>query len=360
MCGKSGEKIMKIINKKNISPLLDAAKKAWTVYAPQKFTGEDMMFAPVGKDSEVVLGNEDTVISPKDIFFPQLETMFEFDKDKIKPTVENSPKMIFGIKPCDLEGVLFTDEFFKRNFEDAYYLSRADKRFLVTVACLKPPRPDACFCTSAKTGPFAESGFDLQLIDNGENYLVQIGSSQGEEFVKKHGKFFKNAPSGAEGIVVELKNKAEKSIEVKVDFDAVVEKMKDEKFDPQEIYDCISERCIYCGACLYTCPTCTCFNVTDNALGKKGERVRTWDTCVYEGYTREASGHNPRKTKNLRTARRYEHKLRYDQKVANTPGCIACGRCLSSCPVKLGMSKFIEEIMQKEGSKKCLKQNAAV
>lgn len=352
---------MKIINKKDIAKLLDAAKNGWEIYAPQKFTGEDVMFAPLGKDSEVILDDADTVISPKDIFFPQLETMFEFEKGKIKPTVENSPKMIFGIKPCDLKGVLFADEFFKRNFEDAYYLSRTDKRFLVTVACLKPPRPDACFCTSAKTGPFAESGFDLQLVDNGENYFVQIGSKQGEEFVEKHNKFFKDAPDGTDSKTAELKDKAEKSVEVKVDFDAATECMKDEKFDPEEIYKRTAERCIYCGACLYACPTCTCFNVTDNACGEKGERIRIWDTCIFEGYTREASGHNPRKTKDLRTARRYEHKLRYDYKVTNTSGCIACGRCLASCPVKLGMSKFIEEITQKkEGSKKCQKQNAAV
>lgn len=351
---------MKTINKKDISHLLEAVKKDYQVYAPLEFTGGDIMFAPLDDKNKIVLGDTDTIISPKDIFFPQLETMFEFDKGKIKPTVENSPKMIFGIKPCDLKGILFADEFFKRDFEDAYYLSRADKRFLVTIACLQPPRPDACFCTSAKTGPFAENGFDLQLVDNGDYYFVQTGSEQGEEFIEKHAKFFKNAPR-AENIISELKEKAEKSLQVEVDFDKAIECMKDEKFDPQELYNQIAERCIYCGACLYTCPTCTCFNVSDNACKDKGMRLRLWDTCIFEGYTREASGHNPRKTKDLRTARRYEHKLRYDYKVSETSGCIGCGRCFASCPVQLGMSKFIEEITtKKEGIKKCQKANATL
>jgi ferredoxin len=255
--------------------------------------------------------------------------------------------MVFGIKPCDLKGVLFADEFFKRDFEDAYYLGRTQNRFIVTTACLTPPRPEACFCTSAKTGPFADKGFDLQLIDDGNSFIVETGSKKGEEFVKNYSKFFAQASADAEGKINQLKQKAEQSVEVKVDFDKAIEMMKDEGFDPQENYKRIAERCLYCGACLYTCPTCTCFNVMENACPDKGERIRNWDGCVFEGYTREASGHNPRKTKDLRTARRYEHKLRYDYKVTNTSGCIACGRCLSSCPVNIGMSKFIEEITQK-------------
>ena len=127
-----------------------------------------------------------------------------------------------------------------------------------------------------------------------------------------------------------------------------LELMKKGDFNPEENYKRISEKCIYCGACLYTCPTCTCFNVFDNVEGNQGERCRNWDGCIFEGYTREASGHNPRKTKVLRTARRYEHKLKYDHETTGMSGCVGCGRCLSSCPVSIGMSKFIQEITEEK------------
>ena len=40
-----------------------------------------------------------------------------------------------------------------------------------------------------------------------------------------------------------------------------------------------------------------------------GLRARTWDACLYGGFTREASGHNPRASQALRLKRRHEHKL---------------------------------------------------
>ncbi|MCG2712330.1 MAG: 4Fe-4S dicluster domain-containing protein [Candidatus Omnitrophica bacterium] len=340
----------KIIKKKDIKGLLKQASKEWSIYVPQKVLGGDIWFEELSKEDKaldrIALGDEDIIISPKGLFFPQSETMFEFDKGKIKETLETSPKLLFGIKPCDLKGVLFADEFFKRNFEDKYYLSRAQDRLIVTIGCLKPPRPSACFCTSAKTGPFSDGGYDLQLVDSGEAYLVEVGSLKGEKFLEKNKAFFKDTQAGADETIGQIKSKAAKALELKVDFEKSLELMKDNKFIPKENYKRISERCLYCGACLYTCPTCTCFNVFDQSKGGKGERCRIWDGCIFSGYTRETSGHNPREEKWIRASRRYEHKLRYDYKVAGTSGCVGCGRCLSSCPVNIGMSKFIQEITE--------------
>jgi len=86
--------------------------------------------------------------------------------------------------------------------------------------------------------------------------------------------------------------------------------------------------------------------VFDEKRGNWGIRYRNWDACVFEGYTREASGHNPRSQKWVRTSRRYEHKLKYDYLTTGMSGCVGCGRCLASCPVDIGMSKFIQEITE--------------
>ncbi len=343
----------KLIAKEDIKDLLKELAVEWDVYVPQKKDGQDIWFEVLPRDksdmdkslNNVALGDEDIVISPKDIFFPQVEQMFGFKGKDIKETAEHSPKLLFGIKPCDLAGILFVDDFFKRNIEDKYYLSRSKDRLIVTIGCLKPPRPNACFCTSAQTGPFAEAGYDLQLVDNEDSYYVEVGSEKGKEFVAKYEKFFKDSKEN--NAINDIKIKAQEAVELKVLFKNAIELMKKPDFIPQENYERIAERCIYCGACLYTCPTCTCFNVFDNAKEGFGERCRNWDGCVFEGYTREASGHNPRKTKASRASRRYEHKLKYDYEVTGISGCIGCGRCLSSCPVNIGMSKFIQEITEK-------------
>src|SRR5690606_37616370 len=56
----------------------------------------------------------------------------------------------------------------------------------------------------------------------------------------------------------------------------------------------IAEKCIACGTCTYNCPECHCFNIVDLELASGGERLRTWDGCMYPMFTQHASGHNPR------------------------------------------------------------------
>ena len=220
------------------------------------------------------------------------------------------------------------------------------KRLIVVQGCLKPPRPDALFCTSTKTGPFSEAGYDLQLIESGDFYYVEIGSKNGQDFVSEHKMFFEEQKHESEKIIEQIKSDAKDAISLRIDFSKALELMAKDDFTPEEAYRHIAERCIFCGACIYACPTCTCFNIFDNVKDGLGERVRIWDACVFEGYTREASGYNPRKEKWLRTARRYEHKLKYDYAETGISGCIGCGRCLARCPVSLGMSKFVKEITE--------------
>ena len=340
----------KVIAKNKIKDLLRETTKEWTTYVPQKHIGDDVLIDMLPKENlenaldNIALGDANVIISPKEIFFPQVETLFEFKDGEIKETIEVAPKMLFGVKACDLKAILFCDEFFKRNYEDIYYLSRMKDRFIVAIGCLNPPRPNACFCTSTGTGPFAEKGYDLQLIDNGDEYLIEVGSDKGKEFLAKYKDYFKDFTGDAPKTIKKVKDEAANKVTLKVDFEKALKLMTEKDFE--ENYKRIGDRCISCGGCVYACPTCTCFNVYDNAIESEGTRVRTWDGCVFSGYTREASGHNPRSEKWQTTARRYEHKLKYDYIVAEMSGCVGCGRCLTSCPVEIGMSKFIQEITE--------------
>jgi ferredoxin len=343
------------IRKADVKELLHSAAGQWQTYVPLKNAYGDTLFTILPKDGgefkqaldRLYVGGEWVVISPKDIFFPQAESMFTFGERGFREEVEVSKKLIFGIAACDTKAVLFSDAFFKRNFQDKYYLSRAENRLIVTVGCLRPPRPKACFCTSVKTGPFLETGYDLQLVDIGEEYLVEIGSVQGEDFLNSYSSLFKNPTDNEVEQAKAVKSRAAQAVELKVDFEKALEVMQTNRVF-KENYRSISERCIYCAGCIYTCPSCTCFNVFDEKRENHGVRKRNWDACVFEGYTREASGHNPRKEKWLRTARRYEHKLKYDYSVTGSSGCVGCGRCFASCPVNIGMSGFIAEITQSE------------
>lgn len=346
-----------LLKKADVKALCMEACNEWETYAPLEGMGQDIQFVKINdkeKNSsldKLNLDYESLVISPKVIGFPQLEPLFEFQGPKITETVQpRRKKLLFGLRACDLKGILFVDEFFKRNFEDIYYLNRSADRLLILVGCKVPPRD--CFCTSTKTGPFLpaprqlgegqESDFDLQMVDVGDAYLVEIGSKKGEEFIETYGEFFDEASEQMIEESERAKSAAEQAVTRKVDFEKAIKNFCEDKF-PKDTYEKIAQRCIYCGGCLYVCPTCTCFNVFDEKQRNSGRRYRNWDACVLEGYTREASGHNPRHEKWLRTARRYEHKLKYDYLTTGISGCVGCGRCLASCPVDIGIIQVIEE-----------------
>ena len=347
-----------LLKKDKLNDLLISASSDWETYVPLKdFTGEAqfMKLPDEHKESSLNKLNLDykyLVIPPKVLGFPQLESLLESQDEKIIETVQTTAKrLLFGLRACDVKGMLFMDDFFRRNFEDIYYLSRSTDKFLVIVGCQHPL--ESCFCTSTKTGPFLPlpeetnkgkyNDFDLQLVELTDEYIVEIGSKRGEEFINNYQNYFSQASKQDIERSRITKRKAESAVKLKVDFQKAINKFCENKV-PQKIYERIAERCIYCGGCVYVCPTCSCFNVFDEKKENYAKRYRNWDACVFQGYTRQASGYNPRPEEWIRTSRRYEHKLKYDYLVNGISGCVGCGRCLLSCPVNIGMSQVIQEV----------------
>ena len=71
----------------------------------------------------------------------------------------------------------------------------------------------------------------------------------------------------------------------------------------------LTRRCLGCGACAYTCPTCHCFDIVDEGNAAGGVRVRNWDACQFAMFTAHASGHNPRSVQSQRQRQRIYHKF---------------------------------------------------
>ncbi len=127
----------RILLKRNINELLARAAEVREVYLPLEGPGGDVQFLRLQETEELDnlnLNYDQLIIPPKNIAFPQLESLFEFKDGEINPTVPvPSPHLFFGLRACDLKGILFVDEFFRRNFDDIYYLKRKEERLTVVV-----------------------------------------------------------------------------------------------------------------------------------------------------------------------------------------------------------------------------------
>jgi ferredoxin len=330
-----------ILPKSNIKKLLAKAAEAAQVYAPVKDIGGDVNFRLVNDDDEVSLDSGKTVIGPKKVFFPQSEILLKFNNNELSSCEQYAHKILFGVSSCDLAAILFTDVFWRRHYEDAYYLSRIKDRLIIVNGCREVK--DECFCKEAGTGPFAKEGFDLQLIDSDVDFFVEAATRAGMEFAAKYNDCFFEATDFQVKELSAIKKEAENKALPEIGFKTAIDKLKTNNILHEQI-DRIAAKCICCGGCLYVCPTCTCFNVYDKGTEKEGTRSRNWDTCVFEGYTREASGHNPRKDIRTRTIRRFEHKLKYDMMTTGRSGCVGCGRCRNTCPVDISIEKLIRKL----------------
>jgi sulfhydrogenase subunit beta (sulfur reductase) len=333
----------KVIKKEDIADFLDTLLKDYEVFAPVK-RDRLVVFDQIHSGREAFLTFTATVMSPKEILLPQSETLFTYSStdsaaDLEVPSGREKPRLIFGIHPCDVKSLVFLDRIFnEEEYKDVYYLERRKGMVVVSMGCIKPRL--TCFCTSVGGGPFSTEGSDLQLVDIGDEYVVQVLSDKGEKLLGKAR--LEDAGEDKVSLMRRVAEDAEASMAPKLNIDGLKEKL-DKMFD-DPIWDVLTEKCLSCGVCTYLCPTCYCFDIVDEARVSGGERIRLWDSCQFPLFTLQASGENPRPTSKERYRQRIMHKFSYLIDNCGRIGCVGCGRCVTECPVNLDIRQIITAI----------------
>lgn len=331
------------IKSEKVKAFLESIKEKANLFAPQTDKYGDTYLQKVTDVNSVEIRHFKPLMPVvREVLFRQVEDMLKYSKKKgntkVKNVDQSEETIIFGLPACDIEGILYCDNFFaKREYVDFYYKQARKKLTLISIGCITPPN-ETCFCKSMGHGPFSKKGFDIQLTDVGDGYFyAEAKGKKGESLASSD--FFEAATAEDEVKVKGIKKQAEKLTKKKgLNKKKTLEEMGRKPLSVSEIND----RCISCGGCNYVCPTCTCFNVIDLGDEKGGVRQRVLDSCIFAGYFRMAGGHNPKGVKNQRTNNRYFCKLIWDKEKFGDSGCVGCGRCLDSCPVEID----IKEVMK--------------
>jgi ferredoxin len=338
---------MKTITKQKIRSMLKIWEEKYNIIAPTKTSQGDSIFDTF-QDDTFTIDYAKPPLPPKSSLFPQVEVIFQVENNEFREVVLAQDTILFGIRSCDMMGLLQCSSFMTRDREDIYYNAKKEKAVTVVMAC-PGPQNETCFCTTTRSGPVAQKGFDILLYDMGDVLIIETGSRRGEELLLPN--LLGDMDEAVARKKIEAFNqKAIQEIPVVHEVNEAINRLKDGSAN-EGVWDYFGRKCIVCGGCTFVCPTCTCFNVYDHERGPgNGVRARSWDACLYGGFTREASGHNPRGTQALRLKRRHEHKLLYYNETdiqGSLSGCVGCGRCSDYCPVHIGALEVAKEIAAK-------------
>lgn len=333
----------RFITKENLTRLAEELAATHRVLAPVATCGT-VTFRRFQPGMALDLHSRMAAVSPKAATFPQTETLLTVKseipekKPVITETLPQGKSVVIGCRPCGARGKLIFNPVYETDTtKDPYFILRRDNTVFVSLACDRPET--TCFCHSVGSGPADPDGSDVLLTLVGDGYVARSVTEAGEEILKSA--LF--ADAGAKGKEADAKNaKAREMMGEAHDYVSAPAKLL-ARFDDMDFWAAQSAKCISCGACTYMCPTCYCFNITDDDQGLESRRIRTWDNCMSNTFTLEGSGHNPRPTKAHRLKNRIGHKFSYYPDLhGGVMACCGCGRCIKQCPAGVDIRQIVK------------------
>jgi ferredoxin len=362
--------------------LLDRLARESELIAPVEVEGE-LLFLPVSSASGICRDYVNSLVPPKEYFLPTPERLVAYRVENGVPAVEadgdgrvKRARVMFGVRSCDVAGLVYLERFLSGSIfdrpdtADGPFLERREAATVISVVCQRPG--ETCMCVCCEGGPALDQGYDWQLTELTEGWLVEIGSERGERLAAAYGGELAVAPPGAAEekaarvlhTVEHFKEHSGHRVQTMAASRMVSTGRLEESF-----WKIVGERCLECGGCAFVCPTCYCFNVADvNRPGEAGfddpaagfmpaapggitgeardgnwERVRMRDCCMLPGYVRQAGGGYPRWTCGERCLTRFFHKLsaQFQQRM-DMLGCTGCGRCIQVCLGEEGIDRIAE------------------
>jgi len=327
------------ITNEKMNRIIKDLEKEYRIFAPRRFKKRgwrpDMdliRYAEINSVEEIV-HNEKSDFSPKEVFFPIIQTLFFFTGSECSVSAADDKKIILFARPCDINGLRRLDEIFLKNGqnEDFFYKRLRDKLKIFMIECRNSW--DNCFCVSMNSN--STNDYSLAARFEADHLLAEVKDAEFQ-------KYFSTEP------VTEFIPEFVRSNTKTVRLPRICDSDDLKKAHELKMWRDINDKCLSCGACSAVCVTCGCFDTTDiiyDETSPDGERRRVWASCMNEDFTLMAGGHSVRKTGGERMRFRTLHKIHdYRKRFGEENMCVGCGRCDGRCPTEISFSNTINAL----------------
>ena len=251
--------------------------------------------------------------------------------------------ILIGVHPCDIYATWLLDVIFEADNPDPNYLSKRRKTTLIGLDCIQPC-DDQSFCKDMGSID-CDTGFDLLLSDVGDKYFVDVGTERGKELLM-------DCPQAVDAESEDYAARQQFLEQKQINFHKRIP--VDMRYMPEIlagaydnlVWQATSRRCFSCGSCNLVCPTCYCFDVSDNVNLSlaDGERSRSWDGCMLRPFAEVAGGENFRPAAEDRLRHRIYRKGKFMREQYGKSGCVGCGRCERACVADISIREIFTQL----------------
>ncbi|UPR29064.1 anaerobic sulfite reductase subunit AsrA [Vibrio crassostreae] len=334
----------KFLTNDELQGVISDLKETYRVMSPMyermggRFAHTDNLIYDEIESFSDIVWKEKSHFSPKEVVFPITETLFWLDGNELRESKVDPRPVVLFLRACDINALKSLDHMFLKNGgnEDFYYKRLREKLKLVLIEC--ESSFENCFCVSMNANTTTNFAASIRFSSGGGADVV----TQDEAFAKYLAK-----------VGIESNHKTgfvqENHVKVRTPDQICGDPIKvREILTGNPIWNEYDSRCIGCGRCTTSCPTCSCYSVFDvvyNQEAKMGERRRQHASCMTGNFTDMAGGHQFRQKTGERLRYRALHKVNdFKARQGEHHMCVGCGRCDDRCPHYISFSNIINKM----------------
>ena len=304
------------------------------------------VFEELASADDLRLDHDLTILPPKKAFFPPRQTLVRFNGQKVESAIEPVDQVLLGVHPYDIKAIDQLDRLFAEGTRDNNYLANREHTTIVGSSIQRVSRRAFWASMGIEQELKGHDAF-LTRIDGG--YVFEARTSKGSALLAD-GAF---EPATARQVLDAAKAVRDAADTCPVQFGygaAEISAKARASFENEELWEALSAGCFSAeratGVRRATASSAGYWN-----LDRSGERARTWDGCLLEGFAEVSLGGGATKNFRPRPADRFRHramrKLTYLNPRLGSPACVGCGRCSTQCvPDIADPVRIIQKIME--------------